>query len=263
MWLGLVAGAGLWTAAIAIAVQLIWESWLVFGRYRRFLIQLSRTPAGLFNWRTEIWPLQWRIGVQSLVRYLAFLPILPILFDSQGPELAGRYGMTWQVISSLTMVAYVFVRTKSPEFGRLLAEEKRLQARDAFRRATNGSTVLLILLLAAFCIALFALTVPDWATTERIAGRFLSVRICGYFALAMIPMHLTQCYSMLIRSQKMDPIWKVSLPTCAVIAVCAATAAGQGRVEWIAVSILLAFGVSTAALVAMARRYDRHFESQD
>ena len=121
VWVCLLSGAGLWTAAAAIATQLAWELGLVFWRYRKFFTQLYRTRPSHFDWRREIWPLQWRIGVQSIARYLAFLPILPVLFDTQGPEVAGRYGMTWQVMSNLLMVAYSYVRTRSPEFGRLIA----------------------------------------------------------------------------------------------------------------------------------------------
>ncbi len=259
VWAGLALGAGLWTAAIAVAVQLGWEAALVGVRYRRFFVQLHRTESGDFDWRHEIWPLQWRIAVQSLVRYLAFLPILPILFDTQGPEVAGRYGMTWQVISSLMMVAYVFVRTKSPEFGRLFAEGKRDAAGQVFRRSTVGSTILLIGLVASFCIALATLKQVGWDASDQIADRFLAITTCVMFAVAVVPMHLTQCFSMVIRSQKLDPIWRVSIPACAIMAGLTAAAAWQGEIKLIPAAMLLTFSFSSVALAWMARWYDRYF----
>ena len=123
VWACLAGGAGLWTAAAAILVQLVWEFWLIASRYRPFFVQLLRQPPGDFDWRREIWPLQWRIGVQSVVQFLAFLPIVPVLFDTQGPVVAGLYGLTWQVLNSLLMVAYAYLRTRSPDFGRLIAEK--------------------------------------------------------------------------------------------------------------------------------------------
>ncbi|QDV45505.1 hypothetical protein Enr13x_53840 [Stieleria neptunia] len=259
VWICLVTGAGLWTAAASIATQLAWELVLVGWRYRVFFLQLSRTPRNHFDWRHEIWPLQWRIGVQSIVRYLAFLPILPVLFDAHGPEIAGRYGMTWQVISNLMMVAYVYVRTRSPEFGRLIAERRRVESNLAFKRVTIGSTVLLVALVTSFCVSLVLLNALQWPPTEQIVSRFLSITACACFAVAVIPMHLTQCFSMFIRAQKFDPIWRVSLPSGLTLAALAYFSALSGRVEWIAASMTLTFGGSAIALSLMCRWYDQHF----
>ena len=260
VWISLSSGGGLWTAAAAIGTQLVWEIGLVLFRYRRFFSQLYRTLPSGFDWRREIWPLQWRIGVQSVVRYLAFLPIVPVLFDTHGPELAGRYGMTWQVISNLMMVAYAYVRTRSPDFGRLIAEDKRDQANLAFKRVTVGSTLLLVLLVSGFCASLAVLERIPIPITDQIANRFLPLTICGWFAIAVVPIHLTQCFSMLIRSQKFDPIWRVSIPSCAVLAALVYFAAAAGRVDWIAASMTLTFGFSATALAAMCRWYNRHFQ---
>jgi multisubunit Na+/H+ antiporter MnhC subunit len=261
VWACLVAGAELWTAAAAIATQLAWEIGLVFGRYRNFFVQLHRTPTREFDWRTEIWPLQWRIGVQSMARYLAFLPILPVLFDTQGPEVAGRYGMTWQVMSSLLMVAYAYVRTRSPDFGRLIALNRRSESYSAFKRVTVGSTLLLVGLVGSFCFAVFALGILDWPVAQKVSGRFLSPLTCLWFAMAVIPMHTTQCFAMYIRSQKFDPIWRVNLPACSLLALLAYLAARSGQVEWIAASMAIVFGFSTLALALMWRWYHSHFQA--
>lgn len=261
VWICLVGGAGLWTAAAAIGTQLAWELGLVFGRYRRFFVQLYRTPPRHFDWQREIWPLQWRIGVQSIARYLAFLPILPVLFDTQGPELAGRYGMTWQVMSNLMMVAYAYVRTRSPEFGRLIAEQRRDESNSAFQRVTAGSTMLLILLVASFCIGLSVATMINWPVAQKLAGRFLTPWTCVWFALAVIPLHTTQCFAMYIRAQKFDPIWRVNLPSCLSFALLAYWAALSGNVHWIAISMAVIFTLSTIALALMWRFYHRHFQS--
>ncbi|QEF97488.1 hypothetical protein Mal15_15280 [Stieleria maiorica] len=260
VWGCLASGAGLWTVAASIATQLACEATLIGWRYRCFFCQLIRTRPGQFRWREEIWPLQWRIGVQSMVRYLAFLPILPVLFDAHGPEIAGRYGMTWQVISSLMMVAYVYVRTRSPAFGRLIAEHRRGESNMIFKRVTIGSTVLLSALVTGFCVSLLLLQALGWPLTDQLVGRFLPITACVCFAIAVIPMHLTQCFSIFIRSQKFDPIWRVSLPSGIALAVLAYFSARSGHLEWIAGSMTLTFGCSAIALGMMCRWYSRHFQ---
>jgi uncharacterized membrane protein YidH (DUF202 family) len=260
VWICLSAGAGLWTAAAAIATQLACEIALVCVRYRHFFVQLFRTPPRDFDWRREIWPLQWRIGVQSVVRYLAFFPIYPVLFDTQELAVAGRYGMTWQVLSNLMMVAYAYVRTRSPEFGRLIAENRRDESNSAFRRVTLGSTLLLFVLTTLFCLALITLGKMEWSVAQQIASRFLAPSTCVWFAIAVIAIHTTQCFSMFIRSQKFDPIWRVSLPGCTTLGILAYFSARSGHIEWIAASMILTFTCSSIALALMCRWYNRHFQ---
>jgi hypothetical protein len=263
VWSCLAGGAGLWTVTAAFAVQLVWEIRLIMLHYRRFFVQLIRTPPKLFDWRAEIWPLQWRIGVQSLVRYLAFLPIYPVLFDSQGASVAGRYGMTWQVLSNLLMVAYVYVRTRSPDFGRLIAEGRRTESNSTFVHATFGSTTVLIVLATSFCVTVWCLGLLPWSIAQQVAGRFLSPTTCLYFALALIPMHLTQCLGLHIRAQRLDPIWRISIPTGVVFALLACYAAFAGNVDWIAAAMFASFSISTGVLVLMWRWYDQFFKAKE
>ena len=255
VWGCMMAGGGLWTAAMSIATQLVWEIGLLGFRYREFFVQLLRTQPGSFDWRVEIWPLQLRLGVQSVARYLAFLPIYPVLFAGHGPVLAGRYGMTWQVISNLMMVSYVYVRTRTPELGRLIAEGRHRESASVFKRATFGSTVLLAVLVLAFCATLAVLVHSGVEVFAEIAGRFLLPTICIWFALAVIPMHLAQCFSMAIRSQRIDPIWRVSIPSCLILAVLTVAAASSGRTHWIAIAMLVTFSVTSFALARMWIHY--------
>lgn len=261
VWGCLISGAGLWTAAAAIATQLVCELLLLAGVYRRFFVQLWRTVPGRFDWRRELWPLQWRIAVQSIARYAAFLPILPVLFDTQGPEVAGRYGMTWQVVNNLIMIAYVYIRTRSPDFGRLIAERRRGDSVAAFQAATVGSTLLLIGLMALFCSGLWGLGQLPWTPARQVAARFLNLEICLWFAVASVPLHLVQCFAMYIRSQKFDPIWRASLPASAALTGLAYWSASRGQIEWIAWSMMLVFTAEVIALGWMCRWYHRHFQA--
>ncbi|MCA9136084.1 MAG: hypothetical protein KDB00_04980, partial [Planctomycetales bacterium] len=251
VWAAMTLGAGLWTAAVAIAVQLGWELGLIFRYYGAFFSQLRRTVAAGFDWKSEIWPLQWRIGIQSIVYYLAFWPIYPILFDAAGAERAGQYGLTWQVISSLLMVSYAYLRTRSPEFGQLIAAGRRDQSNAAFRQVTIGSTLLLVLSTGSFCLVLYGLGLTGNEIATRVQSGFLSAGTCVWFAIAVIPIHLTQCFGMHIRSQKIDPNWRISIPANLLLAFFASWAAGLGEVKLIAAGMFAANLFSAVALGLM------------
>jgi hypothetical protein len=263
VWAFLSVGAGLWAVAAAVATQFVWELAIVIGRYRRFFIQLLRTKTEGFSWREEVWPLQWRIGAQSIFRYVAFLPVYPVLFDVHGPGLAGRYGLTWQILNGLLMVSYAYVRTKSPEFGLLIAEKRRSESKQLFLRATLGSSLLLLALTMSFCAALWILATVDIGSSQDVTNAFLEPSVCVWLAIALLPMHVTQCLSMYIRAQKFDPIWRVSIPACIILAGLSYLAAKAGSMVGIAAAMMLSFGSSAIALSFMVQWYDRYFSQRE
>src|SRR5690606_34247460 len=91
VWAAMAAGAELWVVVVAFGIQVLWEGWLALYVYAPFWKSLEppSAPATL-DWRREIWPLQWRIGIQSVVRYFAFQIFTPVIFAFHGAELAGR-----------------------------------------------------------------------------------------------------------------------------------------------------------------------------
>jgi Na+-driven multidrug efflux pump len=87
-------------------------------------------------WRTEVWPLQWRLAVQGGFNYLALWMYTPVMFQSHSPEVAGRMGMTLAVLTSLQMVALAWVQARVPLFGKLIAIRDFRELDRVFRRLT-------------------------------------------------------------------------------------------------------------------------------
>lgn len=260
VWSCLVGGANLWTPVFAVTVQLIWELLLVFVRYGPLFRQLLRTAPGNFDWRKEIWPLQWRIGMQSAARHLAFFPLIPSLFLWQSPEIAGRAGMTWSVLNSLLLVAYAWIRTRAPEFGRLFADGKRSESNQAFLSATVGSTLLLMVAVSSFWIVLVILNATSFEIGAHVASRFLKPSSTIWFAVALLPLHLTQCFAIHLRSQKFDPIWRITIMGNLVLAVAILVAAKQWSVDVVGIAMLLTFSAVTPSVAAVWWKFDRYFK---
>src|SRR5439155_906600 len=94
------------------------------------------------NWREEIWPMQWRLGVQGLVSYFACSLSTPVVFYYHDAEKAGRVGMTWQVVSGLQALALTWIQVFVPRFGRLIAYNQfGVVAREALWRYRRWSGV--------------------------------------------------------------------------------------------------------------------------
>jgi hypothetical protein len=257
VWSCLAGGANLWTPVFAVLIQLVWECVLTFGRYRRLFTQLYRTGSGGFDWKAEIWPLQWKIGLQSGVKYLALFPLIPTLFAWQSPEVAGRMGMTWQVLTNLLLIGYAWIRTRAPEFGRLIAGGNGAAATQAFIKATIGSTLLLVTAVLSFWIVLVALRAGPFQLGAQVAGRFIDPGTTLLFAIAIIPLHLTQCFSMHLRSRKIDPIWRISIAGNLILGLCVFIAASQLGVAAVGIAMLVVFSVVMSLVIAVWVKYQR------
>jgi hypothetical protein len=118
----LAAGGGLWTAVASAAVKVLVEVWLVFVRYGRFFESLNAsTTTATTPWKETIWPLQWRIALNSLLNYVATWIFTFAAFEQQGLVAAGQTGMTWTVLTALQAATLAWVQTRAPVFGSLVA----------------------------------------------------------------------------------------------------------------------------------------------
>ena len=74
------------------------------GNFLRDLLTVE-PGEGRMRWRTEIWPLQWRIGVQGALSWFHLSLFVPVLFYYHGPGEAGQFGMTWHIVALLQVAA--------------------------------------------------------------------------------------------------------------------------------------------------------------
>lgn len=210
IWCAIIGGAGLWAAAASSAVQLGWESWLVGVRYRPFWKSLPHetkaSPEGI-DWKGEVWPLQWRIGLQSVFRYFAFYLFVPVMWTFHGAEEAGRMGMSWTILMNIQLAAFAWVRTRAPLFGTLVANRDFAELDRRFFRVLSISVVFLLAGLAAFCglIALLSQHPHPWL--RSFGGRFLPPWAICVFAVGLVMLHVAQCLAVYIRAHKKDPLW--------------------------------------------------------
>lgn len=257
VWTCLAGGAGLWTAVFSVLMQFLWECGLILRRFRPLFSQLWRTKADSFDWKAEIWPLQWKMGLQSVVRHLAYFPLIPTLFACQGPEVAGRMGMTWQVLTNLSLVAYAWIRTRAPEFGRLIAEKNQSASNRAFFKATIGSTLLLLLAIASFLIVLVILRNSTFELGAKVAGRFLDPGTILWFAIAIVPLHLTQCFAIHIRSHKIDPVWRITIIGNVILGISIYVAASRIGVDAVGIAMLIVCSSVTPFVLRLWIRNNR------
>lgn len=165
-WIALASGLKLFALPILfftrVAALLIYL--LVFRR--RFLFDLKSTGVSQkISFKEEIWPFQWRFLICSIASVLASFLMIPIVFATQGPVVAGQLGMTLSITGALLSVSMVWINTKVPLFCNLVALKKYDELDRTFRNVSRQSFSVMLILSAGIIIMIVAVNkfIPSFA----------------------------------------------------------------------------------------------------
>jgi O-antigen/teichoic acid export membrane protein len=208
LWLALAAGLGLWAAVAAAAVSVVRDMYLLLVRYRGFFARFLHPPEDEhIRWRTDIWPMQWRLAVSGLFGYFAFSLFNPVLFHYHGPVLAGQMGMTLALATALQGIATAWIQPRIPRFGMLIARKEYAELDALFFRTS------------AVALAIFACSATLlWAGVAWVhaAGHPFGSRILPPLATAMLfittaLVQVSVCLSVYLRAHKREPLVLLSV----------------------------------------------------
>lgn len=145
-WATLAAGAGLWaTVMVPAATLLIPLVWLL--RYRRGLLRIAmHNVLQKFDWRHEVWPLQWRLGINLLCGYLLTQINIPILFHTQGAVIAGQLGLSLAIVNTLGLVAQSWITRRVPLMARAAAMRDWPTLDHMFKRDFTMSSAIFVVM---------------------------------------------------------------------------------------------------------------------
>ena len=202
IWLVIVLQGNLWAAVAATLVRLLCDVYLLCVRYRNFFRPFFKPPAaGRVDWKSEIWPQQWRIALGGIFFYFAFYLFSPVMFHYHNAKTAGQMGMTWSMIMALQAAALAWVQTRVPRFGTLIVKKDFRELDRIFFRLTGISVCVFIGLGAAFWCAVFALNYFE----HRWFDRMLAPLPTALFLAAVLLQHTLSCQDFYIRAHRREP----------------------------------------------------------
>ena len=238
-WTAMVLHHGLFAPALVIAGQVGIGLHFLFG-HRRLLFGLLRHSSreAAIQWRSEVWPFQWRIAVSWMCSYFTVQILIPILFALRGPVQAGQVGMSLSITGYISVLALAWTSTKATPFGSLIARGEFERLAQLFRRAIAQSMAVFaaIALLALAAVALLPAAVP------RLAARMVPVSLFALLVMGAAANHFTQNLAILLRSFKQEPFLAQSLVVAALNIALAAVAIPKFGALGAALSYLLATG---------------------
>jgi hypothetical protein len=96
--------------AMALCIPLAW-----LARFHRPLVAIAcDKPDENYRWSDEIWPLQWRLGINWLCGYLLTQINTPILFHTQGAVVAGQFGLSLTVVNTIGLISQSWILRRVP-----------------------------------------------------------------------------------------------------------------------------------------------------
>src|ERR1043166_1306716 len=208
LWIVIAMGGGLWALVASAAVKLMRDLYLLLVQYRRFFEPFCNRPTGArVIWKTDLWPMQWRLALSGFVAYFVSSFFNPIMFRNHGPVVAGQMGMTLILIYAIQTIPLAWIQTKVPRFGVMIAH-KDYGALDRFwLRASSVSLVVASLAAAGLWSGVYVMN----ALTFHLASRLLPPLPTGVLLVAMVLMQIGQCQTAYLRAHRQEPIMVLSV----------------------------------------------------
>lgn len=256
LWSGLAAGLGLWAVPLGAAPLVARDAALLGWRYAGLTRDVLRPPRGpSIDWRAEVWPMQWRLGVMGISQYAAAQLFTPIVLYYHGAVAAGRMGMTWAAVSGIQAAALVWLQVRVPELGVLVARGDRAGLERLWRRAS----VLAIGVLAAggslLCLLVWGLS----ASGRPGAARVLTPLGVALLVAGACGAQYVQAIAAYVRAHKRElllPAGAGASVASGVLAILLGRAwAGEGVSAAYALAMI---GIATPLAARVLRRFRSH-----
>lgn len=201
----------LYSLAVLHATSFLVGVSIIFAKYRKLLIQLIKRPSSKsnINWRKDILPFQSKVAVSWIAGYFGTQAIVPIVFNTLGAEMAGKFGMTISIFYALTAAAMVWITTKAAKFGKMIAQRKYDELKIFHSKASTYAFYVGIILNTFVICTLFATTIYF----PVIADRFMPIFSLLLLGLSSIINILISSKAILLRAFKDEPFMNLSIFT--------------------------------------------------
>jgi hypothetical protein len=159
------------------------------------------------RWRTDVFPLQWRIALSWVSGYFIFNAFVPLIFAHQGAIEAGKVGIALAVFSSVSTLVMSWSNAVAPRMVNLIANKERSALNVLFFSVLKSSFVFGTLSSGMGLAGVCVLHLFDSPLLVRIAS--LPTLCC--LAIVTITNSVIFAAAVFMRSHKEEPMLAPSL----------------------------------------------------
>jgi hypothetical protein len=208
LWLSIIFKTELWALCAAVGSGLIWGGIFLLWKYQRFFsVFFAKLKVSYNESKKEIFQMQWRIALSWMSGYLIFYLFTPLMFKFKGAISAGQMGMTLALVGGPAGIAMLWINTKVPKFGILIARKEYAQLDGLFYRLT----IISILIVFVGDLIIWSAVYLLYLSGSPLSLRILSPLTIGIFFLSSILMQISHCQASYLRAHKKEPFIIVSI----------------------------------------------------
>ena len=213
-WFAIISGANLWAAPMLSLTTLILTVYYLIVLNKPFFLPFYSQPQSeCISWQSEILPMQWRLALQGLMSYFGFYIFTPVMFFYYGPEVAGQMGISQQIVMAVLSISLVWVTTKVPKFGIMVAQRDFINLDYEWSKASLYSAFIMIIGLFLLLSLQYILSEMKWQPIQRLLPLQSLLFLCiGSFFVLLI-----QCLAMYLRAYKREVLTMSGLLSGAMI----------------------------------------------
>ncbi|MCB4790670.1 MAG: hypothetical protein LHV68_02165 [Elusimicrobia bacterium] len=237
MWLAIIFSCQLWAIVISTLVNIIAICSFVFKQYKTFFKTLIFTfqVKEKIHWFKDVWPMQWKIGLGTLVGYFCFYFFIPVLFKYHGPIIAGQMGMTWSAVALIPSIPGAWTSPKIPQLGMLIAQKRYVELDKLFWKLMKITMVV----SGSIAIGGWSLVCILNIFHHPFALRLIKPFPMGLFIIAQFLLSFSQPMSSYLFAHKKNPLLFVSMLSGILVVVSNLTLGRYYSVMGMAVGYLL------------------------
>jgi O-antigen/teichoic acid export membrane protein len=217
-WLVIACGGGLYaipavtTGTIVVGVAYLFKSKPKLVKTAFSCAFGSRVSSHTISWRGEVWPMQWKIAISWVSGYFIFQLFTPVLFKFYGPVVAGQMGMTLSAVNAVQGICLMWLQTRSPELGKLIASKNWKGLDQSFNQVLKQAITVCIITAAVAIIVIAGLQ-----SYTSMGTRFLPVLQVMIFLVAVCGNVVISGWAIYMRAHKQEPMMLISIISAILI----------------------------------------------
>ena len=153
------------------------------------------------DYKGEILPYQWRIALSWMSGYFIFQLFNPVVFATDGAEVAGQMGMTLAALNGVLSLSMSWINTKVPVFSDYIAKKDYKNLDIIFNKTVIQSTLICFIFLFILNILIFILQYYGFSSGDR----FLSFFLVSFLSLATLINQFVAALATYLRCHKKEP----------------------------------------------------------
>jgi hypothetical protein len=256
MWTVLALGGSLWSLPIVPMAGVALTTYWLRSR-NQALAGLEERVVGTetehISWRTEVLPLQWRIGLSWASGYFIFQLFTPMIFAHHGPIEAGRVGLAFGVFSSIQTLGMSWVNAKGPVFASLIGSNDRGTLNRTFVGATARSFAFVLAASLSVVAAVWLLQ----GIGSPVATRVADLPVLGCLAAVTVANSLIFAAATYMRAHKEEPLLLPSVASGALIGGAVVLASSRSVLLTVFLYMLVVLFVALPWTALLLRKYYR------